>query len=105
VTAFNVPPWITRPIVWAGVLGFFGFICGFFGAGLLLADMGSAAPLLGIIVVGPIALLGVLLGALSASLRISTRQNLVFLAIAAATITAGTLYLAVSEYRQTDCRL
>ncbi len=101
MTVFNVPRWVARPFIWAIVLGFFGFICGFFGAGLLLADMGSAAPLLGIIVVGPIAFLGVMLGGLSALLRLSTRQNLVFLSIAVTTVTVGTLYLAVSEYKST----
>lgn len=101
MTVFNVPKWVARPFIWAIVLGFFGLICGFFGAGLLLADMGSAAPLLGIIVVGPIAFLGVLLGGLSALLRLSTRQNLVFLSIAVTTVTVGTLYLAVSEYKRT----
>jgi hypothetical protein len=101
VAGFNVPKWVARPFIWAVVLGFFGFICGFFGAGLLLADMGSAAPLLGIVVVGPIAFLGVLLGELSALLRLSTRQNLVFLAIVMTAVSVGTLYLAVSEYDQT----
>ena len=101
MAGFNVPKWVARPFIWAVALGFFGFICGFFGAGLLLADMGSAAPLLGIIVVGPIAFLGVLLGELSALLRLGARQNLVFLAIAVTAVSVGTLYLAVSEYDQT----
>jgi hypothetical protein len=71
------------------------------GQSLFLAQMDNAAPVLGIII-GPIGFaLGAFLGALSTRYHLSTRQNLLFLAIAATVVSVGTLYLAVFGYKET----
>jgi hypothetical protein len=69
---------------------------------ILLADPSNVAPVIGIVVTGPIGLvLGAMLGGLSSLLNLNTKQNLLSLAIAAIAGTIGTLYLMVSEYSPT----
>lgn len=100
MAAINHLNWFARPLIWAIVLGFVGFIFGYYGQDILLVAPGSAAPLIGIVVTGPIGfLVGLLLGGLSARIHLSTKQNLIFLAIAALASSVGTLYFTVSEYR------
>jgi len=98
VTDNNRPQSQVRTFIWAIVLGFVGFVCGAMGQSLLLAQMDNAAPVLGVII-GPIGLaVGAYLGELSTRYHLSTRQNLIFLAIAVVVGSVGTLYLTVSEY-------
>lgn len=101
MTAFNVPKWVARPLIWAFVLGFVGLVCGSMGQSLLLAEMGTAAPLIGIIIAPIGFVVGALLGGLSVLIHLNTKQNLLFLATAVVVGSIGTLYLTVSEYRET----
>lgn len=100
MTVINRPKSAARTYIWAIVLGFVGFIFGYFGQPLLLADPSAVASVIGSISLGLIGLfVGVLLGELSTRLHLSTRQNLLFLAIAVLAGTVGTLCLMVSKYR------
>ncbi len=92
---------VLRAFVWPIVLGFVAFVCGVMGQSLLLAEMDNAAPVIGLFT-GPIGLsVGIFLGVLSSRYHLSTKQNLFFLAIAVVAVSVGTLYLTVSEYRET----
>ena len=71
------------------------------GQSLLLAEMGTAAPLIGIIIAPIGFVVGALLGGLSVLIHLNTKQNLLFLATAVMIGSIGTLYLTVSEYRET----
>jgi len=100
VTGFNVPKWITRPLLWAVILGFVGFIFGASGQNLLLAEPGNLGPLLGILVTGPMGfVLGALLGGLSAFFRISARRNLILLVIVVIAVSIVSLYWSLPAYR------
>lgn len=102
MTTSNHPKSSAWTYAWAFALGFVGFVCGYFGQALLLADQSDAAPLFGIVVTGPIGLfVGVLLGAWSTRLHLSNKQNIAFLLIAVVTGAVVTLYVAVSKYRET----
>lgn len=101
VTTANRPKPSARTYTWAIALGLVGFICGYFGALKLLADPGGAAPVLGFFT-GPLGLLvGALFGMWSTRFNLSSKQNLVFFIIAMIAVAVGTLYLAVSEYKET----
>jgi hypothetical protein len=102
VAVNNKLNWLTRPLSWAIVLGFVGLFCGVMAQPLLLADPSNVAPVIGIVVTGPIGLvLGALLGGLSDLLHLNTKKNLSLLAIAVIAGSVGTLYLMVSEYSPT----
>lgn len=99
MTDNNRPQSQVRTFIWAIVLGLVGFICGYSGQILLLKNGDSLGPLLGFFT-GPIGLfLGILLGELSTRYRLSTGQNLLYLAIAVVAGSVGTLYLTVAEYK------
>lgn len=100
MTDNNRPQSQVRTFIWAIVLGLVGLICGYSGQLLLLKNGDSLGPLLGIFFTGPIGLfLGILLGELSTRYRLSTGQNLLYLAIAVIVGSVGTLYLTVAEYK------
>lgn len=102
MTDINRPKSQVRPFIWAIALGFVGLFCGAMAQPLLLADPSNVAPVIGIVVTGPIGLvLGAMLGGMSSLLNLNTKQNLLSLVIAAIAGTIGTLYLMVSEYSPT----
>jgi hypothetical protein len=93
-----------RTYVWAILLGSAGLYFGYTGQFLLLkkSAVNSVAPLLGIFLTGPAGLfLGILLGTWSTRLKLSTSKNLILLVIAVMVVSAGTLYLAVAEFKET----
>lgn len=89
-----------RVATWSVVLGSVGLLCGYFGPLQLLAEPGSAAPLLGIFVTGPLGfVLGGLLGWLSVALHWNTKQNVLLFAFAVIAGASSSLFLAVSDYK------
>lgn len=102
MTDINRPKSHVRTFIWAILLGFVGFYFGARGQFILLEKQANLAPLLGVILTGPAGLLvGILMGELSTRYRLSTRKNLLFLAIAVVVVGGGSLYMTVAEFDPT----
>ena len=101
MAAINHLKWLVRPLIWAIVLGFVGFIFGAMGQPLLLADPSNVAILWGFIIGPKGFVVGALLGGLSVLLHLNTKQNLYFLAVAAIVAAVVAIYLTVAGYRPT----
>ena len=87
-------------VIGALTFGAVGFLCGFFGSFLLSETPGNVAPLIGIFITGPIALVvGGLLGVVAGASRLHNKRIASLLCISLILVSIASLALTAPPYK------